>query len=823
LSSSREIDKRKSEPWTQTNFGGGMIRNAPHDDLPLDAVADLINAHAFPTEIQPRGAAWLWSDLQPPALEGRTGYSASQEGNIITSESGDIFSEADVSNFWVWPDDPDNFHVEIQEYISATQVRIGGNQDRDTTSGCWMHGRLNHFGWQKHLRRLVFQWGEKFYTPDSISLNSWNPVIIVSYDEPNNVISDGDDMIDYRVLFNSNGIFVLDFEPSVPLAFKKNTSVPTVLVLDRIRTAERPIRQAYTYSVARLSGHGFRNRGTRDIKLLQESGTTALVETEVAEKDYGDRWIERRIGTGNQSSGRLIGGVMAAAQRDPSYWNGLAAPGFSFTLPINGRPEGFLIDAGAAGYDVQNMGQLSDAIQETVRLQFPFFTSEYDENGRFIFTSGREDGSIIDYVTAGVGGTDVSALMMLTDVTAQSLDNTYGIEAPHTVESLHMPVVFGTTIPEWHWTHYPVYRSGDIGPLGINPRVTDEDEVRPPVTFSWAMDLRVSGAFYAYKQEDSLVVALKGTFEVEDEGTPFEWEDGEIDTIYQVVSDTTAYMRAVGEGEAYPEIAKKLQAAAIGGGRVIRASQTGDIVTIESEYNADVIGTDDIRKTITWSNQFYSIVREVLSARTFRVWDTLPRETQGFTLDATWRNFTDRVPDETLRDRAGERHVGLLDHRFWRAMPNVNIGRVVPGFMITAQKNRSDIHYCQLGVRSTYLSGYHLPNRQVLDRVQGSIQAMRKVPDHFIVWCIDSTWAGPTNNPNIKYLPEFGEAYAVLSIDVKDEEIGLVDIGSLREVDFGTFQMRCSDGSWRQFNGRKYTQDTSVIEETGQDLSLIHI
>jgi hypothetical protein len=66
-------------------------------------------------------------------------------------------------------------------------------------------------------------------------------------------------------------------------------------------------------------------------------------------------------------------------------------------------------------------------------------------------------------------------------------------------------------------------------------------------------------------------------------------------------------------------------------------------------------------------------------------------------------------------------------------------------------------------------------------------------------------------------MPEFGEEYAVLDADVIDEAIGVVDWASVQEVSYGTFEMLCTDGSWRQLLNLRYTQDLTV-NENGQDM-----
>ena len=79
------------QQWKQDTFSRGLIKNAPHDDLPPSSVAGLVNAHCYDTEVQPRLASWLYSELQPPAWEddcsdALTGYTLSRDGNVVTRD-----------------------------------------------------------------------------------------------------------------------------------------------------------------------------------------------------------------------------------------------------------------------------------------------------------------------------------------------------------------------------------------------------------------------------------------------------------------------------------------------------------------------------------------------------------------------------------------------------------------------------------------------------------------------------------------------------------------------------------------------------------------
>lgn len=830
MSSAREINKSETQPWKQGAYNRGMVKNAPAEDIPDGAVALLRNAHAFPTEVVPRLAAIVYSTIQPPVLlddngDQRSSITAMKDGDRIVSLSGNIFTDGDVTNYFVWPGDP-AFHDEIQEYISATEVRVDTSGDRESTSACWIHARLNLNTFHKSERKKLYQWGTDVYVADNIRVTSWTKVLCISYDRPSNVISQlgYDDMDEYSIIGNSNGTFQVDFSPEIPIMWKKNTNVPSVLVTTIPRTDLSKYRFDYTYSMTRLNGTGIRDRTTEGALIVQESGTVALNPNEDPARDYGTRWTTRRIDSGIRTQGRLVAPNMAAANVTPTYWFGLtgAASGV-VRITINEETENFIIDFGPTGWATTSMKQVATAIQSVVRTSFPFFTCDYYNPGYFVITSGEEDGSELGWGLAGtgVGYTDISAIMLIRNGDGGTLDNKYSYAQPQTMGTLSVPRVASVPeLPERHWTHYSVYRTTDIGPLGVTPRVMIDSETElPPLKFTWVKDVRIGGAFYASRTADGIVTAGIGTFEEDDVGTGLEWEDSEIDTIVEYINSTQVRVTGSGDtAEHYYGEPKSLQACAIGGGDVMRMSQTGNTVT---RTNGDVFTEEDVGNTITWSTGYYSIIIEYIDGNTVIVNDFIDKDVQGGTLDPLDRIFNDTVSDTTLRARQGELYIGLLTHRFYVAMPNINILAIVPGFMITAVSGGSLIYYCQLSVNKKYLSGYHIENRQILDKVEDSITLIKKIPNKFIVFCNNSVWGGPTNVPDIKQLPEFGEAFAILHADIIDADLGLIDVGSIREVDYGVYHMRTSEGSVRQFDAYGFSKeigDLTVDSQTGQDI-----
>lgn len=798
--------------WLQTLFADGLVKNAPHENIPQYAVAGLVNAHSYKKEIQPRLASWLWAELQPPPWrddcgEELTRYAMEKVDDIVTSDDS-IFSQSFVSRFIAWPTDDGYYHDEITEYISGTQVRVSLSGDRDLVSGCYIHGRINLNIWHKKARKKVWQIGNRVYT-SPVDYSHYAECLCVSRRTPSNVISGWGEMEEHGAIGNSNGIFKLSFDGPIGILWRMNSPVPDVLLEGRKRRNIHKKRYDYLLSMARLDGAGIRSR--RNAKIVQQSGTTLLDLDTVPNRDYSTYWTEKPIGddsSGSKIGGRLTCGNLSDTHKNPGYYRTIAAPGASFKFTHNDNEAEFLVDMSTTGSNVSNMQEVLDSIVAAINTLFPWIRGRYDDEGYFEFTTGEESNATLDFMGEGTSGTDISVIMKGAGGDGATVDNSWAYTAPNQVGVCYIPRDQGKY--EWHWTHYTKWRTTDISENGADPRTTKAGEELTPLKFTWCGDYRVAGAFYASKT-NGVITAEIGTFEKADEGTPLDWEDGDVDTIAEYISPTQVRIGL----DYYGGGSKSLQACAIGGGRVLRASQSGYIVSLKTEENTDTFSKTecDARKTIYWSNGYESIITEALSGDRVRVHDNAVRNTQGITMDPVCRVVTDITTDETLRTRMDEKHTGLLNMRFKAPLPNCNILSVVPGFMLTAKRGDSIIPYCDLAVGMKYLAGYYLPSRQTLDNIEGAIQFIKKSPNYFLVWCSNSLWGGPTNNPDIKKLPEFGEWYSVLHADVIDIDTGAVDWGSIVEVEHGTFELICQDMSVRQLVGQKYGEDLTYNGE----------
>lgn len=413
-----------------------------------------------------------------------------------------------------------------------------------------------------------------------------------------------------------------------------------------------------------------------------------------------------------------------------------------------------------------------------------------------------ETGSNVEDVETNIAGLD-----------KVYLDNLISEDNPHIVGPLWVPKVENTSPQEyqWHYTHYPIWRTMDVEHMysktgsfnSVNGTFND------PERFIWAHDLRIMGAFYA-KKCNGIVHAYVGEFEIADVGSVLEWDNGDRDEIIAYINRYTVIIEWAGD-EYYEECYKG--ACCIGNGRVMRVTQSGNVVT---RTHGSTFTENDLRKTLQWANGYRSYVLEYLDANRVRVHNSMTQELQGLTLDPRYRYFNDTVNENQLRSRITSL---LLRNRFWIAMPNCNIGVVAPGFMVTGIRNYGDVNYCQLPLNYEYMAGYHNKGYQFSKDIKDDVQLMWVFENKVIIWTSSDTYHVATNMPDMIVVPEVGEAVAVLpGIEVLSPNIGLFDHGSVQDIGNGEIELLTSEPGYvglRKFNGHSYSGNNAYIESLG--------
>lgn len=778
----------------QESFSAGMIFDESPSEIPSNSVHLLWNSHAFPHELRGRNGSDLWSSTQYPAIEGRTGYTLSKSGDRVTGDAN--FTQSDVSNFIVWED---GTHDEIVEYISPSQVRV--NPTGTNSGTAYLRGRINARFFHETLLKYIMHIGNELYVSTDIYMTQWVKLLCHSFDKPSNFDSVFDDDDEILILFNSNGIFRIYLDSANPYYYKINTRIPTENVNDIVREENRTYGRRYLYSAARLSGNAnLRSRETVGVKIEQESGTTKINANQI---DYGEVWTEFPRGDNSKLYGRLTGARVASVNRDvATIWAVLTDGSFSFQA--NGTRENIYVDYSG----VETMDEVASRTQTALRVFFRDVTCEWITD-HFVFTSGRVADTTLGYIEVSTsGGTDITGYLRC-GIDEATLENDVSYERPQIVTGFELPTLSRLSDdPQWHHTHLPIYADLDIGPEGTDP-VTGIANI--PDRFIWLYDLRVAGAFFAEKSDTGLVTLIYGEIEPADEGSVLEWEDGDRNVITRYVDSTHFYVALV----PYYDNSKTLQAAAIGNGTVLRASQSGTLVTLTNTENSNRFSASDVRKTIWWSVGYYSYITEYISPTQVRVHNSATRESQGITMNPTHRNFNDTVSDEILRGRISQ---WLLKQRFWEELPLSNIGVVVPGFLFAAVRGKNRISYSQLPVGQQYLGGYHNPVYQFDESAKSGITMLAEFPNRLIVFCRSQWYAGPTNESSEVTVPEVGEVVVVFNGLQFGGNYGVKDYGSYTRITKDTAMVITTEPAVREFDSYQFGENLAEIEAAGFDI-----
>lgn len=786
--SKKQGDREIRRDWTQ--FTIGMMDGPPV--WPDGAVNKLVNAVAYPRWIQGRFGTSTYKETAIPKLPGRDHYTATKSGSTITSDDAG-FTLNDISNYWVWPD---GRHDEIVELVSSTQVKTRDEFDRDRSLNCYMRGKHNGWIFHKQIRKIVAQFGTDFYVADNLGMSSWTRLVGIDPPlAPNNAVSDFDEFDDDVVCFNSNGLYRLVVDTLIPRFYRFNNNVPSQPVDSITQTDELPYGRRYIYTATRMAGETtLRDRGDVGAKIMTEGGPNA-VDSE--KRDYGEVWTAYKIGDDTKTRGRVEGDAVTALDA-VGTWS-IVESG-TFSISINGRSHVVWVDFTGVG----TMQDVAKRIQSVMKIYWPDSTCVFNDDGKFELTSGDVNGSTLESIGAGTGGTDIaqSGYMNVVDSTPE----TEIFARPSTITLLRVPLQDDGT-PHECYTHFSIYGTQDVGVNGTDP-VTGEGN--DPERYVWLHDLRTCAAFYASKETDGMVTAHKGKFEPADVGSPLVWDDGDRDTIATYIDETHVTVSRA----PYVEDQKEFRAAAIGDGGFTLATQSGDIITRAGA--ADGFGALKAGSTIHWSSGYRSYVRTVLSPTQVRVWDTGTRVLQGVTWQPLYRNFNDRIDDDTVRNRI---KFLSMKNRLWEKIPSGNMGRVMPGWMFVATRSTKKFYYSQLPTEYQYLAGYYFAGYQFNEDVNDSMQSIQEFQDRIVIYCAKSVYAGATNTSTPFSIPTTGQFINVLNgMQPQEAHIGILDWGSIVDIDTGKQIVVTSEPGVRVFDGFKFGPN---LAETGDGYELV--
>jgi hypothetical protein len=458
-----------------------------------------------------------------------------------------------------------------------------------------LYDQKNCFEWHAYSQNVVLQLGQKVYISD-YTMNSWTEVI------PNAKHPIGNSRSVFRtyntkgILFNSNGLYLVDFDLATPVYYPINAQNPDTVydpALDYVaQSMPQPTNAPYTFrylnTFSRLKGVG--DRTSKNVVLQLESGTAV-------KNDF-----------------------------------------------VNGNYEG-----------ATELNLSRTDYCEVSAPQQPVFPEVFD--------------------TPGIAGNLISLF-------------------PHEDNYL-----FGNF---YHWTHYSVYRTLDLGPNGIGTSVAGQ--ANGVNDFYWLDDVPVIKMFeipnlynggpispmLAYDTHcvySAIFTSLNAPWVGFSVGTKFYGTLGLVTRL-----DGPSFKEFLPYGHFY---------GAVGANNLSVISKTGR--TITKVYGDGFTGL--VRGQPIWLNDgTIEIVDSVIDDSNVQVFST-SSITQGA---AAWnpieRYYSDYLPDDSVQVRGNG---FLLKSRFMQPLPNLNIGDIGCGFLLGAISGSPFHYYSQTGYAPSV--GYYNP------------------------------------------------------------------------------------------------------------------
>jgi hypothetical protein len=761
-------------------FASGMWNDIPVSEVPADGIAHTKGYIPRPFGLEAVPGVVVYTLTTLPPLVGRTGYSFSKASNIITKTVGTDFTANDVGNFIVHDDGK---HERITVFTNKDVVWVENSDAHAASTAGWVRGPINATEIHRGQNKVLLHIDTRLFVSDSAIL-AYTEIPCVSYLGLSNTKSKIIEERDNAIIICSNGIFKVDLSADNLMYYKINSPNPQTLLTAVKKTTTKKYGYKYWYSAGRITGDSdTRNRQTSGSVVEHETGTTQYNDSGI---DYADIYNGRPVGAADTTYGVLTGAALPSPGSVISDWTGITNGQFGISI------DGTSYNVGADFSDCKTLADVAARIQSALRAFHETITCEYDTD-HFVITNPAESGTV-SYTSAGSSGTDIGSLMMGCESGTGTVTNpTYTQNI--TVGTLYCPVdPTDTTIPQRHHTHYPIYRTLDIGENGIDPVSGEGNNEEQAI---WLADVPIAKAFVASRTGDT-VTATEGTFQAMDVGCKLRFQDGTEVEIATYIGSTQVTTTTSGSISS--------QAAAIGGDnalskaiRVMTAKQSGTTVTRTAGTS---FSASDVGKIIFWAGGLRSHITVYLTANTVTVAESQTIASTGACMDPKCRKFTDTTPDDDLRPRIQN---FSLRSRFWEPLPECDYGLFVPGFLFALVLDAKTMYYGQVTSSKEYLIGSYNPDQYTT--FQDKIKAISEFPNKLIIYCSHSRAAAPTNTFQTMNVNDVLQYFKLAGQWVEDHARGLLDRTFLRKLPDGRDWMITGEPAVRIYDGENLTEN----------------
>lgn len=372
-------------------------------------------------------------------------------------------------------------------------------------------------------------------------------------------------------------------------------------------------------------------------------------------------------------------------------------------------------------------------------------------------------------------------------------------------------------------THLPLYRTKNIG-------TTTNGAGNNSAYYVWVDDVPVCKAFIITCSGTTVTSSL-GTFEIGDVGNLLIGIDisGNIKsgTISAYTSGTTVTV----SGDDFVD--SETYYSAFGGGRIMIATQNGNIVSISNVSNT--FEAADVGRRIFWANGDTSIIKRYISTLSVEVGDSETRSTTTITIQKTSSYAFRRVYNDTIKDdgtATGE--VGLVERMLasvktviytplvnFRPVGSSNIVAIESGIAMFGNRDDSKYSYSAIGARS-YSIGMHMLDIQT-GKIHVGIRCIKPIPGKFVLFAVTKTFVINASMPIEVGNTKIGESITKLVEPTEiDGNIGVTAWQTICPINSMLYIAITSEPAVRMFDGNSWSKENMAIingfSAVGKDL-----
>jgi hypothetical protein len=363
-------------------------------------------------------------------------------------------------------------------------------------------------------------------------------------------------------------------------------------------------------------------------------------------------------------------------------------------------------------------------------------------------------------------------------------------------------------------THFPLYRTRNIGENsgGVTASIQGIGNRRDLVLY--AADVPVAKAFLLTVAANTATLVSGNQFVRGDQSCTLKDHNGNTATINTYTSGTAA---ALGAGLDGVELA-----CAIGGGRVMKASQANGVLTIND--GVDTFAAGDVGLLAFVSDGTYRHITDYVDSQNVGVAEDDDFTELAITLKPLTGNFSrkwnDTVPDDpndavvgSLRDLYDNFLVSdmYVPRRQFKPIPNCNIGMIEAGFMIAMSRDTMRYYYSQMGDKP-YCAGYYKDPTQT-KKVTGTIRHCVNFPFNAVIMMRKQTGILLLKNASNVGNTEVGDnVFELPEMDTIDSKRGVNLWQTIEFKNTSLIYALTDDGAWRYFDGTGWSlEDFSYI------------